>query len=77
MSRTFNDHVLQTWEAFASGGRFGFPGHAKIVFQCVSDTAVRPRFVVSSGDEATAEEAVHEYSDEQLREMLAKSVELD
>ena len=77
MSRTFNDQCLHTWEAFATGGRFGMAVRAKIVFQCVTDTTVRPRFIVSRGDEADAEGTVHDYTDEQLREMLARSVELD
>lgn len=77
MSRTFTDHGLNTWEAFATGGRFGLAKRAKIVFQCVSDGNLRPRFVVSTGDEADAEGTVHDYTDDQLRAMLAKSVELD
>jgi hypothetical protein len=77
MSRTFSDDRLHTWEAFASGGRFGLASRAKIVFQCVSDPQVRPRYVTGAGDEADAEERVHDYSDDQLREMLASSVELE
>ncbi|HEV2149182.1 MAG TPA: hypothetical protein VGR37_17375 [Longimicrobiaceae bacterium] len=77
MSRVFVDDDLLTWEAYASGGRFGLPEHPRIVFHCLSDPAVRARFVVHEGDEADAEETVHEVPEDRLKEMLKGSRELD
>ncbi len=77
MSRVFVDDNLLTWEAYASGGRFGLAESARIVFHCLSDPAVRARFVVYEGDQANAEEAVHEVPEERLKTLLAESRELD
>ncbi|HEX8362394.1 MAG TPA: hypothetical protein VF613_19905 [Longimicrobium sp.] len=78
MSVTFTDDELITWEAYASGGRFGLPTRPKVVFNCLSDPGRRPRYVeFSGGDEAKAEELVHEYSDATLKQMLRESRELE
>ena len=73
MSRTFNDEELQTWEAFATGGRFGLAVRAKVVFQCVSDQARPVRFVEVVGDEADAEALVHDSREDRLRQLLRES----
>lgn len=77
MSHTFTDENLITWEAFASSGRFGQPERPSIVFNCLSDPTVRPRYVVRPGDEADAEKQVHELDEHQLRDMLRQSKPLD
>ena len=77
MSQTFTDENLQTWEAFASGGRFGLSIRPKVIFHCVSDTSAAPRFVEVQGDEADAEELIHESQVDRLRQMLAQSKELE
>lgn len=77
MSHTFTDDDLLTWEAFASGGRFGEPVQPKIVFHCLSEPARRPRYVEIPGDEADAEMVVHNYEDERLKAMLRESRELE
>ena len=77
MSQTFTDDDLLTWEVFASGGRFGLAIRPKVVFHCVSDPSRRPRFVQLPGDEADAEEVVHESSADHLRGLLRESSELD
>lgn len=77
MSRVFVDDDLLTWEAYASGGRFGLPERPKIVFHCLSDPAIRARFVIHPGDEANAEETVHELPEERLKAMLKESEELE
>jgi len=77
MSRVFVDDNLLTWEAYASGGKFGLAEGARIVFHCLSNPSVRARFVVHEGDQASAEEAVHEVPEEQLKTLLADSRELD
>lgn len=77
MSRVFTDADLLTWEAYASGGKYGLPERPKIVFNCLSQPGSRARFVVSEGDEADAEEAVHRMPEDRLRELLAASRALD
>lgn len=77
MSQTFTDENLMTWEAFASGGRFGLSIRPRVVFHCMSDQSLAPRFVEVQGDEADAEELIHDSQVDRLRQMLAKSKPLD
>lgn len=77
MSQTFTDADLQTWEAFASGGKYGLSVRPRVVFHCTSDRDQRPRFVELAGDEADAEELVHESSVDRLRALLRDSRALD
>ena len=77
MSQTFTDENLITWEAFASSGDFGFAERPRIVFNCLSDPQTPPRYVERPGDEASAEGLVMEYDETQLREMLARSRQLE
>ena len=77
MSQTFTDEDLLTWEAFSSGGRFGLSVRPRVVFHCVSDSSRPPRVVEVQGDEADAEELVHDSPVDRLRQLLAQSRELD
>ena len=77
MSRTFQDRSLLRWEAYASGGRFGYADHAKIVFHCLSDRSRRARVLEREGDQSEAEREVSSLSDAELTELLENSVELD
>ena len=77
MSRVFTDPNLMTWEAYSTGGAYGLPENPAIVFNCLSDPESRARFTIVNGTEATAQEAVHAMSDDQLRKMLAGSSPLD
>ncbi|HEX8829562.1 MAG TPA: hypothetical protein VF705_00260 [Longimicrobium sp.] len=77
MSHTFTDENLLTWEAFASSGNFGLAIKPRIVFNCLSDPSLTPRYVERAGDEADAEEQVHEFSEQQLRDLLHKSRPLE
>lgn len=72
MSRTLTDNNMLTWEAYASGG----PERSHIIFNCLSNRMLRPRFVVTDGDEADAQRVVFEASTEQLQEMLRRSSEV-
>ncbi len=76
MSRTFTDENLLTWEAYASGGKFGLAIHPSIVFHCISDPQRRARYVTRPGDEADAEETVADLPDEELRALLRQSKEV-
>lgn len=77
MSQTFTDENLLTWEAYASGGRFGLSIRPKVIFHCLSDRSLRARFVEVQGDEADAEEMIHDSRTERLRELLRESRELE
>lgn len=77
MSQTFTDDDLQTWEAFASGGRFGLSVRPKVIFHCMSNQALPPRFVEVQGDEADAEGLIHDSQADRLRQMLAQSKVLE
>jgi hypothetical protein len=77
MSQTFTDENLLTWEVFATGGRYGLAVRPKLVFHCLSDRSLRPRFVQLRGDEAGAEEVAHAPGVERLRELLREARELD
>ena len=76
MSRVFVDEDLLSWEAYASTGNHGLPERPKIVFNCLSDSQRRPRYVIHAGDNADAEAAVHGMPVEALRELLEQSREL-
>ncbi len=77
MSRVFLDENLLSWEAYASGGKFGLPESPKIVFHCLSDPFRRARYVVHDGDNADAAGLVHTLPEDRLRELLRESQELD
>ncbi len=78
MSRVFVDDSLLTWEAYASGGNFGLAENPRIIFHCLSEPHRRARYVVhEGGDEADAEEAVHDAPEERLKEMLGASREIE
>lgn len=76
MSRTFQDENFLVWEAFPSGGSFGFDEDVKIIFHCVSDSRVRPRFVVTADDSADAEQQIQRASAAELLALLNNSREI-
>jgi hypothetical protein len=76
MSRTFYDQNLLTWEVYPTGGPFGFSDRPFIVFNCLSNRMIRPRYVSTVGDEADAERTVELASNEQLYEMFRRSEEI-
>jgi hypothetical protein len=77
MSRVFVDDDLLTWEAYASGGRFGLPEEAKVVFHCRSDPIGRARYVQLGKDNVAAEQALKQMSDGELRALLRDAQPLD
>ena len=76
MSRTFQDENFLVWEAFPSGGNFGFDEDVKIIFHCVSDRRMRPRFVVTDDDSADAEQQIQRASAAELLALLNHSREI-
>lgn len=77
MSRTFTDDSLMTWEAYPSSGDWGYPTRPAVVFNPLSDTSVRPRYVEIPGDEADAEGLILQSDENKLRELLRASEPLD
>ena len=77
MSKTFTDENLLMWEAYPSGGDFGFSERPYIVFNCLSNRLLRPRVVQQEGDEADAERIVSTASARELLELFRKSREID
>jgi hypothetical protein len=77
MSRVFVDENLLSWEAYASGGRFGLPEEPKLVFHCRSNPVGRARYVRLGKDNVDAEQAVKRMSDSELRDLLREAQPLD
>jgi len=75
--RKLHDDNLLEWEVYASSGDFGLATPARIMFLCLSDRSIRPRFVEDRWDKAAAEETVVRASDAELRELLDRSQEID
>lgn len=73
MTREFIDDDLILWEVYSSTGEFSLPDEGRLVFLCATDRERRPRTVRYEGDLVEAQSAVAELSDEQLRELLARS----
>jgi len=73
MSRTFLDHDFLTWEAYPSAGDQGYSERPHIVFNCLSDRLLPPRYFEIDGDEADAERLVVDATAPQLSELLERS----
>jgi hypothetical protein len=74
--RTFQDRNLLLWEVYPSGGRHGFSDHPHVVFNCLTQKEVRPRFTDLGSDEADAQRRLVEASDAELLKLLEGSAEL-
>ncbi|MGH7445143.1 MAG: hypothetical protein ACREKM_09715 [Longimicrobiales bacterium] len=77
MSRSFQDNNFLVWEAFPSGGRFGFDDDVNIIFHCVTDRRLRPRFVQTEDDSADAEQQIQRATAAELLALLNNSREID
>lgn len=76
MSRTFQDENFRVWEAFPSGNRQGYSENTAVVFHCLTDRSLRPRYIPTDGDSADAERAVRSASREELLRLLERSHEV-
>jgi hypothetical protein len=74
--RTFQDRNFLVWEVYPSGGAHGFSDNPHIVFNCLTQKQLRPRFTDLGTDEADAQRRVVEASDDELLTMLEGSAEL-
>lgn len=77
MTREFLDEDLRKWEAYPSGGDYGLPRDAHLIFHCLSDEHERPRSVETAAEEDDLAAAVERWPDERLRQMLRESQALD
>jgi hypothetical protein len=74
--RTFQDRNFLVWEVYPSGGRHGFSDNPHIIFNCLTQRDIRPRFMDGGTTEADAERRVVEASPEQLIAMLEQAREI-
>jgi hypothetical protein len=74
--RTFQDRNFLVWEVYPSGGRHGFSDNPHIIFNCLTQRDIRPRFMDGGATEADAERRVVEASPEQLIGMLEQAREI-
>ena len=76
MSRTIVDDNFLTWEVYVSGGQPDSPEAARIFFLCLDSRSSPARFVEhESRSVAAAERELRDATDEELREMLARSMQ--
>jgi len=77
MAKTFVDDNFLNWEAYVSGGQPDSPEAARIFFLCLDARTTPARFVEhQSRSVAAAERDLLQASDDDLREMLARSVQI-
>ncbi|MEE9207235.1 MAG: hypothetical protein V3U67_02490 [Gemmatimonadota bacterium] len=78
MARTIMDSNLMNWEIYVSGGQPDSPQAARLFFLCLDSPMSRARFVEhESRDVAVAERELISMTDDELRDLLAKSTESD
>jgi len=76
MSRRFQDSDFLVWEAYPSGSKFGYAERPHIIFNCLTNRRLRPRFVESEGDAADAERLVATARPADLLELLGSAREI-
>lgn len=76
MPRIITDADLQVWEVYPSSGPFGLPERPKVVFNCLTDSNRRPRWVVMNGDDAEVEKRLGEMNVKELLQLLGESTEI-
>ena len=75
MSRTFQDENFLVWEVYPSGSRFGLSQRPELVFHCLTDRQLAPRFLEHGEHEAAAERTIVEASPADLLALLRQSRE--
>jgi hypothetical protein len=77
MSKTFSDEDLLIWEAYPSGGDFGYPDRPYVVFNCLTNRTLRPRVTELGDSEAAAERVIAHATQHELLQLFRQSRELD
>ncbi len=70
MARTFQDQNFLIWEAFPSTGPFGYPDAAYIVFNCLSNKTIRPRYIELKAAEPAAQKELQTIGDAALLKLF-------
>lgn len=70
MSRKIQDRNFLVWEVYPSGGRHGVSDDPHVVFNCLTQDDVRPRFAALGIDAADAQRQITDMSDAALLELL-------
>jgi hypothetical protein len=76
MTRTFQDRNFLVWEAYSSGGRHGFSKDPHIIFHCLTQRDVRPRYVETGVDDTDAQRILGEASEPDLLALLEGAREI-
>ena len=76
MQRTFQDRNFLVWEVYSSGGEHGFSENPHVVFNCLTQKQLRPRYVDLGTDEADAQRRIGEATDAELLGMLEGAQEI-
>jgi hypothetical protein len=76
MTRTFQDRNFLVWEAYSSGGRHGFAENPHIVFHCLTQRDIRPRYMETGSHEADAQRILGESTESELLDLLERAREL-
>jgi hypothetical protein len=76
MTRTFQDRNFLVWEVYASAGRHGFSHDPHVIFHCLTQRDIRPRYSDAGANEADAQRIVAEASEPELLEMLERAREI-
>jgi hypothetical protein len=74
--RTFQDRNFLVWEVYPSGGRHGYSKHPNLIFNCLTQRDIRPRFIEGGSSEAEAERRIAEASPGELLQMLERAREI-
>jgi hypothetical protein len=77
MPKSVVDDEMQSWEAFASTGPYGYSDRSVVVFRCSSDPRARPRAYSIAGDKSDAEARVASATRGDLLAMLAGAEPLE
>ncbi len=77
MARTFQDENFLIWEAYASSGAFGYPDAPHVVFNCLSNRTIRPRYVQLEGLEPEAQRRVQTGSEDELAGLFRRARPLE
>ncbi len=67
---------MLTWEVYPTGGAHGESVRPQVVFNCLSNRMLRPRYVLMKGDEADAERRIALAANEELLAMFERSEEI-
>lgn len=70
MSRKIQDRNFLVWEVYPSGGAHGFPDNPHVIFHCLTQHDMRPRYAGLGTDGADAQKRITHMSDAALLELL-------